>query len=256
MSSEWLANWSMVFLRASGLLVAFPVFSTPGMTVKLRVALAALLAFLVSPSLPASGLAGLDLWGGMIKMGVEVLVGLLFGFLCQMIFYIVEMAGGIVSSEIGLNLPPAFNPMTSGQTPLLGTMLTYLTTLLWLGLDLHHWLLVGFQRSFEVLPAGMAHMNEAIVGHFLRSTGGIFTVALQIAAPVMAVTFIITLVFSVLGRAVAQMNVFTESFAVRLLAGLTAFGTVCELMAQHIVNYLGRLPEDILRVAALLHRGS
>ena len=83
-------------------------------------------------------------------------------------------------------------------------------------------------------------------------TSGIFVIALQLAAPLMAVSFIISLVFSVLGRAVPQMNVFSESFAVRPLVGLSVFGLTLDLMSEHIVNYLRRLPEDMLRVAQLL----
>jgi flagellar biosynthetic protein FliR len=68
----------------------------------------------------------------------------------------------------------------------------------------------------------------------------------------MAVSFIISLVFSVLGRAVPQMNVFSESFSVRPLVGLSVFGLTLDLMSEHIVNYLRRLPEDMLQVAQLL----
>ena len=72
----------------------------------------------------------------------------------------------------------------------------------------------------------------------------------------MAVSFVITVIFSVLSRAVPQMNTFSESFSVRCLAGLTVFGLTCHLMAQQIENYLRRLPEDILRVAQLIGSGS
>ena len=58
-----------------------------------------------------------------------------------------------------------------------------------------------------------------------------FVIALQLAAPVMAVSFIVSLVFSVLGRAVPQMNVFHESFTIRTLAGLSVFGVTLQLMA-------------------------
>ncbi len=57
------------------------------------------------------------------------------------------------------------------------------------------------------------------------------------------------LVFTVLGRAVPQMNVFSESFAVRIVAGMLVFALTLELAAQHIINYLKLLPEDMLRVA-------
>jgi flagellar biosynthesis protein FliR len=57
----------------------------------------------------------------------------------------------------------------------------------------------------------------------------------------------------VLGRAVPQMNVFAESFAVRPLVGLAVFGMTLDLMSQHIMNYMRHLPEDMLRVAQALH---
>ncbi len=60
-----------------------------------------------------------------------------------------------------------------------------------------------------------------------------------------------TLGRALLGRAVPQMNVFSESFPVRTLLGLISFGLTCTFMGQHIANYLRRLPEDMLNVARL-----
>jgi flagellar biosynthesis protein FliR len=71
----------------------------------------------------------------------------------------------------------------------------------------------------------------------------------------MAVAIIVIMVFSLLNRAVPQMNVFSESFPARTLAGLIVFGLSCNLMAQHITNYLRRLPEDMLRIAQLTGMG-
>jgi flagellar biosynthetic protein FliR len=89
----------------------------------------------------------------------------------------------------------------------------------------------------------------------IARTSQTFLIALQLSAPIMAVSFIISLVFAVLGRAVPQMNVFHESFVFRILIGLGIFGVTMQLMSQHIVNYLRRLPEDILQVAQLLGAG-
>lgn len=252
MTSEWLAGWAMVFLRASGLLVVFPVFSAPSVPVQIRVALGALLAFLVSPMVPSGLASGMDMAGLIGLMAMEVGIGLLIGFVCRMVFYAVEMAGAIISTEIGLSLPPSFNPLTNSQASVPGTMLNYLATMLWLALDLHHWMLVGFQRSFALLPVGTAGLPEAVLVEVLNWAGQVFVIALQMAAPVMAVSFIISLVFAVLGRAVSQMNVFTESFAVRLFTGLLVFGLGFQLMSHQVANYLGRLPEDVLRIAAMM----
>ena len=87
-----------------------------------------------------------------------------------------------------------------------------------------------------------------VVGH----TSRIFVVALQIAAPTLAVSFIVTLVFSVLSRAVPQMNVFILSFSFRIAGGLAVFGFTLHLTAQHVINYLNRLPDDLLNLAQLM----
>jgi flagellar biosynthetic protein FliR len=86
----------------------------------------------------------------------------------------------------------------------------------------------------------------------MSRTSQVFVLGLLMAAPVMAVSFLVNLVFSVLGRAVPQMNVFGESLAFRILGGMAVFGLMLNLVGQHAVNYLRQLPEDFLRVAQLL----
>jgi flagellar biosynthesis protein FliR len=86
----------------------------------------------------------------------------------------------------------------------------------------------------------------------LTQTTNIFVAGLQLAAPQMAVAFIILLIFSALGRAIPQMSVFRESLSVRPLVGLSVFGVTMQLTSQHIINYMRHLPNDMLRVAQLL----
>jgi flagellar biosynthetic protein FliR len=227
------------------------VFSAQNFPVQLRLALGALLALLVSATLPTPVLAA-DIWGLAGQMSMEVGIGLALGFASRMVFFALEIAGAVVGIEIGLAMPAGLNPMSDVSMTPPGTILYYLAVMLWLTLDLHHWMLAGFQRTYSFLPVGGAHVSQALLTDIVGRTSGIFAIALQLAAPLMAVSFIISLVFSVLGRAVPQMNVFSESFAVRPLVGLTVFGLTLDLMSEHIVNYLRRLPEDVLRVAQLL----
>lgn len=252
-----LTNWLLVFLRVSAMLTVFPVFSTGNFPVQLRLALGALMAALVCPSLPVSAAVAnaTDIWGLVGLMAMEVCVGLSFGFASKMVFYGLDMAGAIISQEIGLTLPASLNPMSGSQVQAPGTILYYLAAMIWLSLDLHHWMLIGFQKTYTYLPMGGAHLSNLLLTNMIERTSQTFIIALQLAAPVMAVSFIVSLVFAVLGRAVPQMNVFQESFAIRTLAGLSVFGVGLQLMSQHIINYLHKLPEDILSVANLLGGG-
>jgi flagellar biosynthetic protein FliR len=240
-------NWMLVFVRVGAFLSVLPFFSATNFPVRLRVALAALTALLLTPSLPAFPRHDLSLISTF---------GLLLGFTARMVFYAVDLAGGLIATEMGLNLGSVFNPLTGSQTQAPASIMFFLAAVVMLTLDLHHWMLVGFERTYSVLPVvGGAHLSGALLTVVVGQSANIFWVALQIAAPIIAVSFVITVVFAVLSRAVPTMNVFAESFAFRTMCGLAVFGLTMQLMAQHVLNYLRRLPDDLMSMAQLLGAG-
>jgi flagellar biosynthetic protein FliR len=245
-------NWMLVFVRASAFLLVLPMFSAPNIPRRIRLALAALLAFLIAPGLPVFALRPEGFLGWMGLFAVEVVAGLTIGFVTRMVFYVCDFAGRLVTNEMGLNMASVFNPMAGESTQAPGLILFYFSMAVLMALDLHHWVLVGFQNTYRLLPVGTAHLSAALLDNILRHTGQVFVVGVQMAAPLMAVSFVIMLVFSILGRAVPQMSALMESFAVRALAGMVVFAMSLDILAQHLLNYLRRLPEDMLRVAKFL----
>ena len=233
------------------MLSILPMFSTQMIPVQLRVALGALVALLITPMLPTISADGISIWVLVKLMFMEASIGLLLGFVCRFVFYALEIAGGFIATEMGITLPSEFSQLVSGQSMAPGLLLYWMAMMTMLSLDLHHWMIVGFQKSYALVPVGSAHLSEALLVDVIGRSGKVFVIAIQIAAPVMAVSFLVTLVFAVLGRAVPQMNVFSESFPVRTLLGLVSFGLTATFMGQHIANYLRRLPEDMLNVARL-----
>src|ERR1043165_6524211 len=145
-------NWLLVFLRVSAFLLVLPFFSASNFPVAARVALGDLMAVLLAPLLPHFPLKStgfLSLLGVMIQ---EVSIGLLLGFISRMVFYAVDLAGNVIATEMGLNLAAVFNPLTQQATQAPGTILFFLAAVVMLTLDLHHWVLVGFERTYSVLP--------------------------------------------------------------------------------------------------------
>lgn len=245
-------NWLLVFMRISAFLLMLPFFSMANFPVTMRVALGALAALLIAPLLPPFDLGKLDFISLLGLMFQEVSIGLLLGFVARLIFFAVDLAGNIIATEMGLNMASIFDPMTQQSGQVSSTILFFLATVVMLTLDLHHWILLGFERTYTVLPVGAAHLNSALFETLVAQTGNIFMIALQISAPVMAASFVITLVFAMLGRTVPQMNVFAESFGFRIVGGLIVFGFTLDLTAQHVTNYLERLPDDLLAVAQMM----
>ena len=234
-------NWFLVFVRLGAFLLALPFFSAVNVPATVRVALGAFAALLLAPQLPPFPVAHLDLFALVGLLVREASIGLLMGFIGRMVFFAADLAGQIVATELGLNMGQVFDPSSGQSDQVPGLILFFLATLTMLTLDLHHGLLLGFARTFEVLPIGGGHLSPGLFELVVGRTAGIFQIALQIAAPVMAVSFAITVFFAVMGRAVPQMNVFTESFGVKIAAGLIVFGFTLQIASQYVANQLHRL---------------
>lgn len=245
-------NWLFVFLRISAFLLVLPFFTMANFPVTLRVALGVLASILIAPLLPPFAAGKMDFFSLLGVIFQEISIGLLLGFLARLIFFAVEIAGTIIGTEMGLNMASVFDPVSSQQSPVPASILAYLAAMVMLTLNLHHWMLLGFEQTYSVLPVGSAHLNAALFEMLVARTSSIFTIALQIAAPVMAASFVVTTVFALLGRAVPQMNVFSESFGFRIVAGLVVFGFTLQIAAQYVRNYLDRLPDDLLAVAQMI----
>ncbi len=247
-----ITTWFFIFVRFGAYLLMFPITAAQSIPMIVRLGLAGLSAFVIMPLVHPVVLDQASFVDVIRLMFVEVSTGLVLGLLARFLFYAIEIAGSIISTETGLMLSSNFNPITSSFGSAPGALLHWMSLVLLLSLDLHHWILIGLQRSYEIIPVGGAHLNEFLLGEILHRSAGMFVIALQMTAPILAASFLVTLVFSLLGRAVPQMNVFSESFPVRTFAGLAVFGLTLNLMAQHIVNQLNRIPEDFIRVARVL----
>ena len=69
-----------------------------------------------------------------------------------------------------------------------------------------------------------------------------------VSAPLVAVNFVVTLTFAILGKAAPAIQVFSESFAVRIVAGLMVLGLTFRLVAQLAFDRFQEAPELMLRL--------
>lgn len=248
MNYESLQFWMMAFIRSSGLLAMTPVFSGKNIPVPVRLALAAFLAYAaggtvkVHPPLPGDVMA--------LALGAvhELAIGLLMGMAIRIIFYAIEIAGQIVSTEMGLVMSAQIDPVSQNNSTSIGTALFYLGSLLFLLSGAHHATFAAFVRSFEISVPGAMGLDRSAGEVFVENTGNIFLIAVQMAAPLLATNFVVTLSFAILGKAAPSMNVFAESFSVRIIAGLALVGLTMGLTAQLVLSHVQRSPELMLRL--------
>ena len=149
----------------------------------------------------------------------ELLVGLLIGLSLQVVFEGMQFAGQISGIQLGLSLATLFDPQSEADSTALSVFYNLITLLIFLQLNIHHWVLRGLERSFEYLPVGSVVVTQLLSRELVRVMGALFVLGIQIAAPVLLATLMIDIVLSFLSKASPQLPAMLLGIPVKNLTG-------------------------------------
>ena len=199
------------------MLATAPVFDNRTIQRRLRVGLAVLITVLTVPILPAPPPLSDNMALGVLIQ--QILIGVSMGFSMRLVFAAFEMAGDILGLQMGLAFAQFIDPQRGGQTPLIGSFLGILASLIFLSIDGHLLVITAVVKSFELLPVG-ANLDVINTQSIALAGNIMFGLALQMSLPVLTAILISNVVLGILARAAPQLNIMSIGFSITITVGL------------------------------------
>jgi flagellar biosynthetic protein FliR len=237
----WITPILWPFLRVLALFGALPLFAQRGVPMRLRVALAFLIAFCAQATLPPMPVVALDSAAGMLMVVQQLVVGVSLGFAVRIVFSAVEFAGELIGLQMGLNFAGFFNPMTGGEATATSRFFGVSVSWLFIVINGHLLLIAAVVQSFQAFPAGPEPFA------FLRAVqpqvwgAEVFRLGLWIALPLVAMLLFVNLVLGIVSRVAQQMNVFAIGFPITVSVGLAGILLTLPLMQVPFTMALERM---------------
>ncbi len=209
----------LVFVRVTAMLFVFPIFAAPQVPILARMGFSALLSFMlfrVIPAVPASP----DLYGLALGVVCQVVLGVIVGFVAQLVFVGIQFAGELIDLQIGFAVANVINPTTQQQVTIIGEFELAIATLVFLATDAHHLLLQGIAGSFNLVPLPYINLDPAVMGNIVAFVTQAFLIVFKIAAPITLALFLTNVALAFAARVAPQMNVFVIGLPLQIGVGL------------------------------------
>jgi flagellar biosynthetic protein FliR len=230
----------LVFARVTGIFTFNPIFGRQNVPMRVRVLMSIVFAVCM--------LAGMGNTTGFIPTSVvhfvailifEALLGLVFGFVVNMILTALLFAGEVTDNQIGLAMAKVMDPGTGIQMPVFANLYYQVFILYFFVTGGHLEYIRLFHLSYEIIPIGFdvtfrtMQMAESIVRFF----SVIMELALRLAMPIIAAELIIQACVGVIVKSVPTIQVFVVSIQLKILFGII----VLLAIAQPVSAFIGYL---------------
>jgi flagellar biosynthesis protein FliR len=251
---DWLLgqwqNFLLVVLRTSCLLVFWPIWDSRFIPIQVRVfsllTIALALTPVVAPLLPPFPTAGPAL---VMLVLQEFLLGLSLGLLVRFILAGAQMAGSLLSVQMGFGMVTLIDPQSRSQSTIIADLFLFLAVLVFITSNGHHALLRLLVLSFQEAPVGRPFSVPGALFLFLPGFGALmYQMAVMLAAPVLVALFLTQVSLGLIARAVPRIQVMLLSFPLTIALGLFFLSFTLVMVGPALADHFANLPNPLHQV--------
>ena len=211
----------LVAIRIGTVFLFSPIEAIRLLPIHVRILLVLMLSMFIVAHLEQSALAMDDL--SLIVSGLsECCNGLILSLSLYAAFSVIQIAGQLMDTQMGLNALAIFNPTDHACEPFSSRLLMMLGVLFFFAIDGHHQLIQALVMSCEIIPPGRLMRLNGYVP-ILQQFTGMFTFGLMMASPIVMCLFVVDLSGAVLTRNMPQVSTYFLILPIKIMMGLFLF---------------------------------
>ncbi|MEG0307341.1 MAG: fused FliR family export protein/FlhB family type III secretion system protein [Clostridium sp.] len=234
----------MVFMRITSLIFTVPAFFPTGTPSMMKIGLGLILSIILSPlinreALPETiGTATL-----IILMGKEVIIGLALGYIINLMFSVIQMAGQMMDFSMGFSMMSLFDPVAGETISIMGRLMYWTCLAVFMLVDGHLIIIECLIDSFRAVPVGTVIFTTDHATYIIHVIFEFFTIGFKVALPIIVIILITEIALGLVSRVMPQLNAMILGMPIKIFVGLMTFSISIPIIMKIIVSNFGTVKD-------------
>jgi flagellar biosynthetic protein FliR len=171
----------------------------------------------------------------------EGALGLTIGLGVAFVMEALQMAAQVAGLQAGYGYASTIDPGTQADSSVLLIFAQILAGLLFFATGLDREILRVCALSLHAFPPGKFMLTAGLADGIIHLGGGVFTMGLRLALPIVALLGMVDLSLALLGRINAQLQLLTLAFPLKMLAALGLLAVLTPLFQRIFTMYSAQM---------------
>lgn len=237
--NDKLLAFAMVLIRISAFILVVPVLGYQAIPVRIKAATVLLLSMFFASILPVEVSSQISVVQIILLLCSEAVYGLALGLITALVFAGVRVAGRIAERQMGMAMAQVVDPLTGERAQPLSMLLEMIFIIMFLAANGHHLFLLMISRSYQTVPVGTIPSIQTLTAGTIAAGATMFTIGLQLAAPILAAFLLLMVALGVLARITPEMNILFISLPMRIGLGLFMAMTIIPFISGFVAEFAG-----------------
>ncbi|WP_343189999.1 flagellar biosynthetic protein FliR [Buchnera aphidicola (Astegopteryx bambusae)] len=234
-----------VFSRILPVIILVPIFGENIVNKRIKILFSLFLSFLYINIYIINYSIKLFSLTGFIILFEQICIGIVLGYIIQLVFSISIIIGEIISLQIGLSFSTIFDVSQKWNSSIFSYFIKIFILMTFLSMNGHIWIINTIFNSFLLIPISNLNFSRNIFFLILYFFSKVFVNGITIVLPIIMPIFAINIMMAMLNRTIPQFSIFSVFLPILLLISFLIFYFYIPINIKNFVYFLTNMFERI-----------